>query len=858
MNKKFRYLSGRLSIILITFILLMSALGGYFYAFLHNTINQMAAKEIIKYAEAAADYYKVELEDEMMTIQYLALLLEDDRNELQIQNIKRAEYVIDSIFKNEPSIIIGIMNGESEAVYGERIPPNEYPPLLSTMTGNDGISYMSTGAFLFSTPVIHGDNVAYVVYSVCSNSYIKKHHGLNSITKLGSVCLMTSEGDEVLPFTNVEENEENFYRSKSVKKVYERLRNEYNLQSAGVELVKTTKGDMFFYIARVADTEFILSGAIPYEEAVGDTRVIPYVVMAIYSILVIMTIILGFFLIVSSVKVRESDELRAAKQAAEDASKAKGQFLANMSHEIRTPINAILGMDELISRETSDATIQKYALSIKSSADQLLSLVNDVLDFSKMEAGKFKLRNDQYYLSTVITDINAMIKGRAESKGLSYNIYVNKDTPDELIGDDTRLKQVIVNLLTNGVKYTMAGFVHLTIDYEVVDEDNINLLIAVKDSGIGMKDEDIKKLFNAFERLDEDRNKTIEGTGLGMSIVKQILDSMGSTLDVRSKYGAGSEFSFSVKQKVANWEKIGDYEEAADKALGRHENYVPKLIAPSARIIVVDDTEINLRVVSGLLRQTRIQVDTALSGKQALDMMTVAKYDVAFIDHRMPVMDGVELLKHIRSDEKNENRFIPCIALTANVVEGGKEMYIRAGFDDYLEKPVSGACLEDALIQYLPKGKIQVEAPAEESAPAQITEEQTPAPQDNADESAATDDVRGKMNELQEKGFIDIEAGISYAGSEQDFVDTLQFFRDCIDRKADEIKSLYDEQNIEDYTTKVHALKSGARIIGAKDLSERARLLEEAGKNGDIDYIKANTDEVLEKYREYKEILRTI
>ena len=598
--------------------------------------------------------------------------------------------------------------------------------------------------------------------------------------------------------------------------------------------------------------------AMTYDEAVGDTKVAPYIVIAIYSILCILTVIQSIFLISSSVKVKESDELRKAKKIAEEASKAKGQFLANMSHEIRTPINAIMGMDELITRETSDANIQKYAYSIKSSANQLLTLVNDVLDFSKMEAGKFKLRSDNYYLSAVITDIDAMIKGRAEGKGLIYKVFVNKDIPDGLIGDDTRLKQVIVNLLTNGVKYTMAGFVHLTIDFEKVDEEQIDLKVAVKDTGIGMKEEDIKKLFNAFERLDEDRNKTIEGTGLGMSIVKQILDSMGTTLDVKSKYGAGTEFSFVARQKVFSWEPIGDYETSSEKIVASQENYVPKLIAPSARILAVDDTEINLRVVAGLLRQTKIQVDTALSGKQALDMMGVTKYDLALIDHRMPVMDGVELLKHIKSDENNKNRDIPCIALTANVVEGGRDMYVKAGFNDYLEKPVSGARLEEMLIKYLPKDKLVDEAPPEENVKEEAPSD-TVAPSSNTEGGTPSEgSTRAKMEALEAQGFINIEDGISYAGSENDFIDTLQFFRDTIDKKADEIQKLYDEKNIEDYTTKVHALKSAARIIGAKDLSENARLLEQAGKEGNLDYINANTGKVLDEYRQYKEILETI
>ena len=832
MNKKSRFLTNQLSVMIILTALLMAALGNFFFVYLTDAVDSNARKKIIREAKTAADFYSDDLFTEMMTIEHIGSLLQDTRPSEQSQNIQRAKYVIDCVFKNEPSIIIGIMNGESEAVYGERIPPNEYDSLLSTMTGNKGLSYMNTGAFLFSCPVLHGDNVAYVIYSACSASYIKKNHSLEMIQNLGNISLKTRDGDEVLPFTNISKREEGFYKSKSVERIFDELIKTHNLEPAAVERVTTTKGDMYFYIAQIDNTHFILAGSISCDEVVGDTKDIPYMVISVYSILCFLALVLGCVLIGASVKVRESDELRRAKQAAEDASKAKGQFLANMSHEIRTPINAILGMDELISRETKDVKIQKYAFSIKSSANQLLTLVNDVLDFSKMEAGKFKLRNDRYFLSAIITDVNSMITERAETKGLTYNVVVNKEIPDELEGDETRLKQVLVNLLTNGVKYTMTGFVHLTIDYEKKDENHIALKFAVKDTGIGMKEEDINKLFTAFERLDEDRNKTIEGTGLGMSIVKQILDAMGSTLDVRSKYGAGSEFSFAVIQKVASWDPIGNYEDATEKVVARQEEYAPGFVAPTARIIAVDDTEINLKVVKGLLRETKIRVDTALSGKEALEMMTATKYDVALIDHRMPVMDGIELLKHIKSDENNKNRDIPCIALTANVIENARDMYVKAGFDDYLEKPVSGSRLENALLAYLPKEKIEKD-----------TEEKT---------------QKEILKDLQAKGYIDIEAGISYAGSEKDYVETLRFFRDFIDRKADEIQFFYDKQNMEDYITKVHALKSGARIIGAKELSESAKLLEEAGKNGNLDYIKENNQEVLEKYRKYKELLDMI
>ena len=562
-------------------------------------------------------------------------------------------------------------------------------------------------------------------------------------------------------------------------------------------------------------------------------------------------LVVGVFLVIICIIAIASYRLKRANIAAEEASKAKTMFLANMSHEIRTPLNSIMGMGELISRETADERLLQYAYSIKSSARSLLLLVNDILDFSRMEAGKLKLIDDLYHLSHLLTDVDTMIKPRAESKNLAYEVAVDPKTPETLVGDETRLKQVMINLLTNAEKYTKSGFVRLIIGYEKVDDIRIDLKITVKDSGMGMKQEEIDRLFKAFERLDEDKNRTIEGTGLGMSIVKQILDAMDSHLEIRSVYGAGSEFSFAVRQKVSSWEGIGDYEQTARKIVSRHEDYIPKFVAPEAKILVVDDTEINLKVVSGLLERTKMQVDTALSGKQALEMLKMSSYDLLLIDYRMPEMDGVELLHHIREDTDNPNHDHICIALTANVVEGGRKMYIDAGFDEYLEKPINSKRMEEALMQYLPRELLLKPGRPNDHSGAVVTPSYDSA-------SGIDEDAQRELNRLQNSGVINIYEGIEYAGSRELYLQALRFFRDSVDAKAEEINRLYREENLTDYTTRVHGLKSAAKVVGAFDLSEKARLLEMAGKQEDMDYINANHEDLLKVYRQYKVILEKV
>lgn len=398
-------------------------------------------------------------------------------------------------------------------------------------------------------------------------------------------------------------------------------------------------------------------------------------------------------------------ELQEQKEIADSANAAKSRFLANMSHEIRTPINAVLGMDEMILRESSEDEIRSYAANIMSAGKTLLSLINDILDLSKVEEGKMEIIPVQYELSSLLNDLENMIFDRAAKKGLIFQCEVSEQIPHLLFGDEIRIRQCVVNLLTNSVKYTEKGSVTMQVSFEKKDEDHILLGFSVKDTGIGMKKEDLEKLFAPFERIEEKRNRTIEGTGLGMSIVRQLLALMGSELTVESEYGKGSSFSFSVEQKVVKWEEIGDYSKRSKDAKKEMGVYHEKFHAPSAKILVVDDTEMNLTVIQSLLKKTQIQIDTAGSGKDALSLVEQKKYDVVFIDHMMPDMDGIETLQHMRESE--QGREVPAVALTANAVSGARDRYLSAGFTDYLSKPVDGEKLEKLLYDLLPKEKLE-------------------------------------------------------------------------------------------------------------------------------------------------------
>ena len=401
---------------------------------------------------------------------------------------------------------------------------------------------------------------------------------------------------------------------------------------------------------------------------------------------------------------RYMSQLEEQKRIADEANRAKSSFLANMSHEIRTPINAVLGMDEMIIRESGEKNIRAYARDIKTAGKTLLTLINDILDFSKIEEGRMEILPTQYDLSSVINDLVNMIRPRAEKKGLKFDVTVDSGVPHILYGDEIRIKQVALNILTNAVKYTNEGSVHLLVGYSKLDDDNIALSFMIEDTGIGMKEDEMDKLFSPFSRMEEKRNRTIEGTGLGMSIVRQLLDLMDSNLDVKSVYGEGSKFSFTIKQKVINWESMGDISGRFVKEADDTEVYHELFHAPDANILVVDDTEVNLSVFCNLLKQTMVRVDTALSGKEAISLAKDKHYDIIFIDHMMPDMDGIETLDRLNADTDISSTV--CIALTANAVSGAREMYLAAGFADYLSKPVDGRRLEEMIRKYLPEDKI--------------------------------------------------------------------------------------------------------------------------------------------------------
>lgn len=399
------------------------------------------------------------------------------------------------------------------------------------------------------------------------------------------------------------------------------------------------------------------------------------------------------------------EELELHKEMLENASRAKSDFLANMSHEIRTPINAILGMNELITRESNEDNILSYSSNISDSGTTLLGLINDILDFSKIEAGRMELALADYKLSVLIREVYHLLKMRFDAKGLAFEVSVNSDIPDNLYGDEVRIRQILVNILTNALKYTDSGSVKLDVSYEKTNDDSITLIFTSTDTGIGIKEENLSHLFESFKRIDMKHNRKREGTGLGLSITKSFIDMMEGHIDVTSEYGKGSVFTIKIPQLVNSEETIGEFE--VSSAPVKKKKYVATFKAPNARILVVDDVMMNLIVFKGLLKQTQITIDTVTSGSDCLEKIKRTPYDIIFLDHMMPEMDGIETLKYMKFNKEHVNQDTPVIMLTANAIIGAKDEYLKAGFNNYISKPVKSSELEAMIKSYLPASKLE-------------------------------------------------------------------------------------------------------------------------------------------------------
>lgn len=564
------------------------------------------------------------------------------------------------------------------------------------------------------------------------------------------------------------------------------------------------------------------------------------------TVMDLLIILIGSLMLLVVIAWNKQLQVRLKQKAeeAEAAANSKSAFLANISHEIRTPLNAILGMNELVLRESRQPHIKEYAMYIKNSGKSLLTIISDILDLSKIESGKVYLVNENYSLSSLVEDVERSIQKRIMEKGLELKIYVEPELHENLKGDEVRIKQIIMNLLTNAVKYTEKGEVRLYITGTVMDNKQ-NLTIEVSDTGIGMRSEDMDKLFTNFERLDLKRNRSVEGTGLGLPITKNLLVAMGGDITVSSVYGEGSTFTATVGQEIVNEEQIGDYRKKYKEKLHHEVRYHESFHAEDARILVVDDNEVNLKIVVGLAKNTKLQIDTALSAAEGLKLIRQHSYQLLLIDHMMPEMDGIEMLQHVKTMDGGIYKDIPAVAITANALSGAKQTYLDAGFCGYLSKPIDPERFEQIIKDNLPQEYV------------------TECGDGNGDTATEGQKTDGTSDPKQEEEWsipgIDIAKALSYIGGSRElYISLLQTYLDGSEERIRKLEECKNKEDIFNYDITIHGLKGISASIGADSMAIAAAGLEEACKDPQtaMTYIQMNHDQVVSRYRELLEQIK--
>ena len=752
---------------------------------------------------------------------------------------------MEAFLDEEEGVSYGVLRIDGTATYGEALEISEYDGIFESIHGNAAVSCGDDATVLFTVPVYSGNNVKYVLYKLYEGAVLADKIDISCYDGRG-VCAVIDIDGKILLEMDESPLEADFFDGENHIKTFESIRSKMNISAAAASLCEDNREDKVLFASETEYSGLYIIGWVPKDAVAGDVTLLVPLVLWCFGLLWLLLVIVTIYLLSAEKKARESDELRHAKLVAEQANHAKSDFLANMSHEIRTPINAVIGMNEMILRESGDEAILEYAGNIDIASQSLLSIINDILDFSKIESGKMEIVNNEYKLGESLYDVVSMIELKAKQKGLQFEVTVDGDLPELLYGDDVRIKQVLLNLLNNAVKYTEKGTVKLNVDGHCdADNENVTLVMAVEDTGIGIRKDDIAGLFQHFQRLDLKANRNIEGTGLGLAITHNLVQMMGGKIEVESTYGEGSVFTVFLSQNIRSTGKIGDFKKNYCMSTGRLQKYQTRYTAPEASVLVVDDNQINLQVVKNLLKKTRIQITTCTSGPEALELMCQNRYDVILLDHMMSGMDGIETLKKSKELEENKNKDVAVIALTANTISGAKEMYMREGFTNYMSKPIVGKVLEEVLVKYIPAEKVHYVEVA-------IDEKNT-----EKTDSSKEDTVKAEPENAGENILLNPDSGMKYcAGIKEMYLEVLKMFYDQYENKRNDLERYFQSKNWNDYTVLIHSLKTNALNVGCESFAEECLKLEKSGKklreNVDIEenkrYILQNHEKTMSLY----------
>ena len=827
---------------LLFFVLILLLVGGLlrikFSSLFQSYVEKQIAFQAENYAEATGERLVLQLKSlagisaglsaNMYNIDRMLSTLEDPNGEFYYGVMALNDKIVYS--GGDHDIRFADFKGFSESFHGAKY-----------------ISYCKGKGLMFSVPVYSGKNIKYVLFRLFKEEFIIKNFGVVSYGGKGYAVLRDSKDEIIIDSDNEALGKSLLWGKRGYQAVREKLASGLNVSIASAANLEVDGVEYYYFVADLKLPGVVLTGVVPAEVVASEKDDISFLIIWVFGLLIFMFSIAMIYVVVSEKKARENKELLREKENAESASKAKSIFLANMSHEIRTPINGILGMDSMLLKECKDESLRDYALNIQSAGQTLLSLVNDILDISKIESGKMEILPVTYSVFNVLNDCYNMVAIRAKDKNLELVMDISPEIPAALFGDEVRIRQIINNLLSNAVKYTNEGTVTLSVWTEKVEVDpmqgnkgnQVELFIHVKDTGIGIREKDVGKLFRDFVRLDEKRNRNIEGTGLGLNLTKQLVDMMGGFISVDSVYGEGSTFKVHLMQQVSDEKPLGDFYKLYKQQVNVVDAAHEKFIAPDARVLLADDMQMNLKVFAGLLKDTKIQIDTAINGAEALKLIEKNHYDVVFLDHMMPVMDGIEAFRQMRQLAKSPNTNTPVVMLTANAVVDAKNQYMDEGFSDYIAKPIREEVLLSCLKKFLPKELVKSVAKnsAVESANA---ENEKPAVQSST-----------KLSD-----FLDEATGLAYCMNDQKFYKEMLGEYVSAD-KTEELMEAFSKEDFEYYRITVHAVKSTSLTIGAIKVSEDAKALEMACKEGDFDFVKKNHEAFIQKYTALIRLLRT-
>ena len=831
--QKFRRNKTRIFVSMLVFLVVLIIVGLFMQMRMRQLLYSYMEKQVTVQAEEMSGFVKERFDKEIVTMERVSDKLHQAGSEREKLVRENSGYLFP---EGSEGMTSGMLALDGTALYGDTLDFAEFTGIQHAFRGNSSVCFSKEKGLLFTVPVYNENNVKYVLYRLYSTKILAEEFFGNAFSGKADVAAIDIEEQEMIPFRSYDLSE--ILNNENTKKAYVELQDMLNVSNTASVYFRENHEGYFMFLSDVYGYDTYLVGIVPDDVMSKGLSSLVTLIIWVFALLMLLMVIGIAYLINAEERAKESDELRMAKLVAENASRQKSTFLANMSHEIRTPINAIMGMNEMVLRECENDNIRIYSENIQSASRLLLSLVNDVLDFSKIESGKMEIVCDNYYLDVMIHDVVNLIRGKAEQKNLEFYVEVQKEIPNQLFGDELRNRQIIGNLLNNAVKYTQEGSVSLKITYDTSEpedgeQNRIELLIQVSDTGIGIRQEDMGKLFGNFERLDLEKNRNIEGTGLGLAITKKLAEAMGGSVEVTSEYGRGSTFSVRLPQKVVDSTPIGEFEMEAVAETDTQGVYMEKFHAPEARILVVDDNNMNLMVVKGLLKKTKVQIVTCNNGRECLERMQKEHFHIILLDHMMPGMDGMEVIKRTRTLENNMCTSTPIIALTANALKGMKEMYLEAGVTVYLSKPVDGEKLEQMVRKYLPEELVHT--PEEEVQACSGTSTSNP--------------IVETATEENDTPLIDQNTAMVYCGNDEElYREILDCY--CLEKEENQekMKKCLEDNNLADYRILIHALKSTSLNIGCKSLYNMALELEKACKNNDLDYVKENHAACMELY----------